>query len=323
MHVVVLGAGISGLTTALALARQGESVTVVAADASRTTSHLAAAVWFPTAVGPAGRVAGWGAETFAVLAAEAAAGAPGVVMRESMSLYRSAPARDPWTEAVADLREARPDELPPGYSHGLRYVVPLVEMPVYLPHLLLRLREAGVRTLSRRVGDLTELRDLAPDVLVNAAGLAAGPLAGDPTTYPVRGQVVRVRNPGLRLSVRDELHPGGRAYVHPRSTDCILGGTLEKDVWDTRPDEAETAAILDRCADIVPEVAGAEVLETVVGLRPGRAEVRLELDDGTPAGVPVVHNYGHGGSGVTLGWGCAAEVARLVAGLGSPGRAAR
>jgi len=53
------------------------------------------------------------------------------------------------------------------------------------------------------------------------------------------------------------------------------------------------------------------VLETVVGLRPGRAEVRVELDhDSLP--VPVIHDYGHGGSGITIGWGCAQDVAALA-----------
>jgi D-amino-acid oxidase len=99
--------------------------------------------------------------------------------------------------------------------------------------------------------------------------------------------------------------------VHPRSTDCILGGTLEVGSWDTTPDPAQTAAILERCADIAPAVAGAPVIDTVVGLRPGRPQVRLERDaDLLP--VPVVHNYGHGGAGVTIGWGCARDVAVLV-----------
>ena len=60
-----------------------------------------------------------------------------------------------------------------------------------------------------------------------------------------------------------------------------------------------------------PRLAGVEVLEHRVGLRPGRPEIRLERED--PAdGVPRVHNYGHGGSGVTLSWGCAEETLRLV-----------
>ena len=112
---------------------------------------------------------------------------------------------------------------------------------------------------------LDDVLDLEPDVVVNAAGTAAGVLVGDETVFPVRGQIVRVTNPGLRLSVRDEEHPGGRAYVHPRSEDCTLGGTLEVGSWDTEPDPGQTAAILDRCIDIAPQLAMSRVLQSVVG----------------------------------------------------------
>jgi D-amino-acid oxidase len=153
------------------------------------------------------------------------------------------------------------------------------------------------------------------DAVVSCPGLGARELAGDTAVYPVRGQLVRVANLGVAMSVRDEHHPAGRAYVHPRSGDCILGGTLDEHQWDTTPDPATARSILARCADIVPEVAGAEVIETVAGLRPGRPAVRLEED--APAGsTRVVHNYGHGGAGITLSWGCAGEVVQLLRGAG-------
>ena len=316
VRVVVVGTGMSGLCCARLLVHGGHEVTLVSADPlPLTTSYLAAAVWFPTAVGPPEAVARWGAATYDVLAAEAAAEVPGVMMRESLMLYRDDQALLPplpaWADAVGDVRPAHRDELPPGYPYGLRFVVPLVEMPLYLPHLYEAVLAAGVRHVVRRVARLDEVLDLAPEAVVNAAGMAAGALVGDETVYPVRGQIVRVTNPGLRLSVRDEEHPGGRAYVHPRTTDCILGGTLEVGSWDTEPDPAETTAILERCTDIAPQLAASRVMETVVGLRPGRPEVRLELDrDLLP--VPVIHDYGHGGAGITTGWGCAQDVAALV-----------
>jgi len=148
MRVVVVGAGMSGLACARMLLQDGHEVTVVSADPlSRTTSFLAAAVWFPTAVGPPEDVARWGADTYEVLAAEAASGVPGVVMRESLVLHRDAEQmerpRPAWMEAVGEVRPARDDELPPGYPSGQRFVVPLVEMPLYLPHLHERVLAAG------------------------------------------------------------------------------------------------------------------------------------------------------------------------------------
>jgi hypothetical protein len=68
----------------------------------------------------------------------------------------------------------------------------------------------------------------------------------------------------------------------------------------------------DHHRDIFPALKNAEIDATEpvrVGLRPfRRGGVRLEAE----AGTRIVHNYGHGGSGVTLSWGCALEVAEHV-----------
>ena len=310
--VVVVGAGVSGLTTAITLLEDGHRVRLVAADPpERTTSALAAAVWFPTHVGLSAQVSRWGAETFATLADQAAAGVPGVVMRETLALYPAAPEEQSWAAAVGGVRAADPGELPPGYQHGLRFTVPLAEMPRYLPWLHDRVRSLGGELTLRRLESLGEL-DGEADVVVNCTGLGARELVGDPTVSPVRGRIVRVVNPGLTMSVRDEHHPAGRAYVHPRSTDCILGGTIEDGEWDTTEDLAVSTSIIERCIDIVPALRGAEILEHVAGLRPGRPTVRLEEGDPLESGTRVVHDYGHGGSGITLSWGCAREVAALV-----------
>jgi D-amino-acid oxidase len=64
------------------------------------------------------------------------------------------------------------------------------------------------------------------------------------------------------------------------------------------------------CTAIDPRLRGAEILGHRVGLRPCRPEVRLEsepLDGGV-----LWHNYGHGGAGISLSWGCAAEIAASV-----------
>jgi D-amino-acid oxidase len=104
------------------------------------------------------------------------------------------------------------------------------------------------------------------------------------------------------------LDGAGPTYVVPRVDQVVVGGTFEEGTWDRTPSPDTAAAILDRAARLVPELAGARVVGHRVGLRPMRSEVRLErVGD-------VVHCYGHGGAGVTLARGCADEVAELLEG---------
>jgi D-amino-acid oxidase len=315
MRVIVLGAGVVGLATAVRLLEAGCDVKVVATGTvEATTSYVAAGVWFPTHVGPSDKVAVWGARTLEVLAGQARDGVPGVVMRESLALYREPPGRPEWTAPVGSVREATAAELPPGYPYGLRFAVPQAEMPLYLPWLMRRVRALGGEIVTRRVTALAELSEAGVDALVNCPGLGARELVGDLSVYPVRGQIVRVTNPGITMSVRDEFHPAGRAYVHPRSGDCILGGTLDEDQWDTEPDPATAEAIIARCTEIVPALADAKIIEHLAGLRPGRPEVRLESNAPAGGGPRIVHNYGHGGAGITLSWGCAEQVTSVLRG---------
>jgi len=323
----VLGSGVIGLTTALALLEASDRVRVVAdTPVEATTSHLAAGIWFPTQAGPPDRVADWSRRTYRIFAAEAATGAvPGVLMRESLMLYADGlPEITPdWAASVGAVRPATAAELPPGYRAGLRFAVPLADMPVYLPWLRRRIQDLGAELITAQVESLdgllrnslrNSLRDIGgpTDAIVNCTGLAAREVAGDPSVFPVRGQIIRVTNPGLTMSVRDVNHPAGRAYVHPRGADCILGGTLEAGRWDTTVDPATADSIRRRCLDLVPALAAATVIEHRVGLRPARPTVRLEADHRYPSGPRIVHNYGHGGSGITLSRGCAQEVVSLL-----------
>jgi D-amino-acid oxidase len=185
-------------------------------------------------------------------------------------------------------------------------------MPIYLPWLLREFVSSGGFFEQRAVRSLQEAASYG-DIVLNCTGLRARTLCGDETLVPVRGDVVRVVNPGLRVSVRDEENPKGRTYVHPRTHDCILGGTSEPGEWDTSLDPAKAAAIVERCVELAPELEGSEVLEHHVGLRPSRPDgVRLELDTAVLSGSRLIHNYGHGGAGITLSWGCAEDAAALA-----------
>ena len=311
IDAIVVGCGVIGLSTAVRLREAGISVRIVAAAPPRaTTSNVAAAVWYPYRAYPEERVLVWGSKTFEVFEELSRVPESGVRMREGLEIWRE-PVPDPWwAHAVPHpVRRCSKDELPPGYSDGHAFVAPVVEMPIYLRYLLDRFLAAGGSVEERALGSLEEAGEAR--VIVNCAGLGARDLVGDLSMAPIRGQIVRVRNPGLERFVLDEANPEGVTYIVPRSRDCILGGTAEEGEWETEPDPEVAAGILRRCAALEPRLQEAEILEHRVGLRPGRPEIRLELEV-DESGAPRVHNYGHGGSGITLSWGCAEDAYALV-----------
>ncbi len=303
--VTVVGGGVVGLTSALRLAQAGAAVRVLSADPPpRTTSAVAAALWSPYPGIPAAVVDTWAAAAYGVFAGLAAAGVPGVWMRAGRSLIRG-DEEPSWVSLVPGARVVASSV--PGVRVEVRAVVPIVEMGVYLPWLAARCVDAGVVLETATVGSLAEV---AGSVVVLAAGLRSGPFVDDTTSFPVRGQVVRVANPGLTGWLLDEESGVGLTYVVARGADVVLGGTDDEGEWDLAVDPAVETRILERCYGLMPELQGAPILSRAVGLRPGRPSVRLERLE--VEGRPVVCCYGHGGAGVTLSWGCAADVAALA-----------
>jgi D-amino-acid oxidase len=250
--VIVVGCGVIGLTAAVRMRESRLDVRIVtAALPLDTTSGVAAALWYPYKAYPEDRILSWGRRTFEVF--EELTGLPesGVRLREGVELWRR-PVPDPWWARAVPRRVRRcaEDELPPGYRVGHAFDAPVAEMPVYLDYLLRRFISAGGSVEHRVVSSLEEAGDGL--VVVNCSGLGARELVGDVSMEPIRGQIVRVRNPDLERFVLDENNPAGITYVVPRSEDCILGGTAEEGEWDTEPDLETAAGILQRCAHEFP-----------------------------------------------------------------------
>ena len=283
--VIVVGGGIIGLTAGVRLAEAGATVELWSpVGPTETVSAVAAAVWFPSRSDPDPRLVTWAGVSYREFARQAERGVPGVRMLPTINRSRSEPWWAPATPGVE--------------TH---FTAPACEMETYLPWLRERFVRAGGRPRRRKIATFDEVPG---DRVVNATGLAAGRLCGDLAVHPVRGQVVLVRNPGLTTSIRDEERG---LYIHPRSNDVVLGGTFEDGDWDLTPDPATRDEIVARCTEVVPELAGAEILGEKVGLRPARhGGPRLEREG------RIVHAYGHGGAGMTLSWGCAEEITRLV-----------
>ena len=307
--MVVVGAGVVGLSCAVRLLERGHDVAVVARDLPlETTSAVAAALWYPHRAYPFERVTAWARTTYDALGAladEVGSEDTGITLRRGTEVLRRSGPRPWWAEAVPALERAT--DLPAGWADGWRFVAPVVEMPVYLEWLRARVDELG-GTLTRMA--LPALPGSA-GVVVDASGLGGRLFGGDGSVQPVRGQVAYVEQVGLDEWWLDSGGDGtGPTYVVPRSHDIVVGGTEDEGEWDRSFDSAQGKEMLARARDLVPAIRKARVLGTRVGLRPARPTVRLELEE--LGEQRVVHCYGHGGAGVTLSWGCADEVADLV-----------
>jgi D-amino-acid oxidase len=313
-RVSIVGAGVMGLSIAHELAaRGGCEVTVVAEqDALASVSSVAAAVWFPYQSGefPSLMRLLRRARTRFEELADAEPGA-GVDLREGTLVERTAGVDRWWAEAIPRSREASAAELPPGAVAGVRAVVPVISTSHYMAWLRRKVEGLGVKFVQGTVASIDELADQSnAEAVVVAAGLGSGALLGDDSMFPIRGQIVRLANPGLTEWIVDDDFPGGMTYVVPRRGDIVCGGVAEAGSWDAEISPETERAILERATALVPELAGLPVVSRAAGLRPARPAISLERAAGYR--VPVVTCYGHGGSGVSLSWGCAEAAAELV-----------
>ncbi|MEA2268417.1 MAG: D-amino-acid oxidase [Solirubrobacteraceae bacterium] len=301
-QVLVIGGGVVGLTAAIRLREAGIAADVVARDQpERTTSAVAAALWYPYRAFPRERVAAWSARGFAVLSELAGVAGTGVRMRAGTELIPGGVVEDPWWRGAVPTFERT--------AEGYRFEAPVADMSVHLPWLVLRFESLGGTGTTAHVAGLDDALRHTP-VVVNCTGLGARELAGDPLLVPIRGQVVYVEQAGIEEWLLDQSDAERPVYVVPRERDVVLGGTAQEDDERLAPDPATAVAIHERCVAAVPALRDARILGEAVGLRPARASVRLEAE-ARPGGT-VVHCYGHGGAGVTLAWGCADDVVTLV-----------
>ena len=307
--ITILGAGVSGLTTAVLLIEAGYPVRILSREVPEmTTSAVAAAIWFPYEAEPVNMVNRWSTESYHIFQQLSDQAGTGVSMADFLVLSRPGH-NDSWKDELpsAAVRLATRAELPPGFELGYVAKVPLAETPVYLPYLLERFLSQGGQLNVQEVKEVDSLLQQG-HIVVNCTGLGARQLFGDLDVYPIRGQVVKVaKTPGVRTMVHS-LVKGQLAYIIERSGDIVLGGTDYDHNYELDISEADTERILQRCQDLEPHLGTPAILGAVAGLRPKRFAIRCERETGRN----VIHNYGHGGAGFTVSWGCAEEVLRFL-----------
>ena len=321
-NVAIIGAGVSGLTCGIVLAKHGYRTAIFANEiGQQTTSSVAAAVWFPYHVEPAGRVIPLALKTYQTLLDLARIPKSGVSVIESRQYLRSGQIEIPdWAIPLgAQLLSPAATGLSPvrdcaqhggcSFESGFSLRTPLTDTTIYLDYLATRFRKSGGEIhVNARLERLEDV-DRKFDLVINCAGIGARELVHDLDLEPHRGQVAIVpKIADLSCAIVCDDEP--LMYAIPRTNDCVFGGTNELS-HNLAADPATTSRIVAECSRVL-NIEKPRVLAERVGLRPFRKSgVRLERDR-LRDGRAVIHNYGYGGAGFTLSWGCAREVLELA-----------
>ncbi|XP_071119046.1 D-aspartate oxidase-like isoform X1 [Haliotis cracherodii] len=322
--VCVVGAGVSGLSSAVCVQRQCPEVQVtLVADkfSPDTTSDVAGGIWEPYCLGdtPEDLIKAWSTVTWDYLLGIYNSPVAGRVGCQLMSGYTLSDGDSPdpdYKDQVFGYRQLTANELEqfPLARSGSFHTSLQIDVELYLAWLLARFKCQGGRVQQRKVHSLEEMAGQY-DVVVNCTGLGSYTLVQDTALKPVRGQVLRMHAPWVKhfyLLLSPKALP---TYIFPGSRSLVVGGVAQEGDWNTDVDEADHRGILQRALSLLPSLKGVKIESDKVGLRPSRTQVRLEtqpLKMKSGITLPVVHNYGHGGAGITLHWGCAQHTARLV-----------
>jgi D-amino-acid oxidase len=309
--ITVIGAGISGLTTAIVLLEAGYEVQIFTDKLpGKTTSAVAAAIWLPYEVQPKEKVNHWSLRSYKRFETLCNRPESGVSMVDLTTLIQI---EDDawWKDALppGKIRKASAAELPEKFPLGYILIVPMIETPIYLAYMLRQFQEAG-GVITKQKADSLAPFTTDDNIVVNCAGLGSRELVQDKSMYPIQGQIVKAMpQVDAKYIVAEFTFGEARtelAYVFPRKDCLVLGGTAVKGAGSTEPDPLVSEGIVKRCQAIHPDLPLTGIKNTVVGLRPGRPEIRLEREGN------IIHNYGHGGGGFTVSWGCAEEVKSLI-----------
>ncbi len=309
-EVNIIGSGVIGLTTAVLLSKNGYKVSIYTEKTPQnTTSAVAAAIWFPYNAEPKEKVSKWSAFSYNYYQELASIPNSGVKFVPLTIIEKDI--KDCWwLDAIPNknYKKINDTDLPKGCKLGFEILVPFIESAVFLVFLERELKKIGGKIIHQKIKTFDDLDKTIP--IVNCSGLGAIELCNDTELFPVKGQIVTVAKqtniPSIIINypvnkIGDEL-----SYIVVRNNDIVLGGTAISNDFNTEPDAIISQKIIKRCKNIVPNIQNTTIIEEKVGLRPKRTRIRLENKDA------IIHNYGHGGAGFTIAWGCADAVLKLL-----------
>ncbi|CAK1542367.1 unnamed protein product [Leptosia nina] len=320
MKIIVLGAGINGITCTLKIKEKypNYDVTLIGAQFSpKTTGDGSGGLWYPYLCGttPEYLIRKWGLETYELLLKLWREGGYGISLQPIYVMYRKEPKPAPeWTKKVFGYTEFDRRQLDyfnnlfcVNYVAGNTFNTFVVNPSTLINRFEQQLDDLKVKRVQGSVKSLRNPFLSNYDVVVNCTGLGAREIVPDDRVIPIRGQILKVDAPWVFHTIQD-INTGH--YIIPNDTFCVMGGTGQTNNFSTAVDDKDTDFIVKGCYTMIPTLKSAKTLSYFVGLRPGRDEIRIEAEKIN--GKTYIHNYGHGGSGFTLFWGCGNTVLQLL-----------
>ncbi|KAI0785359.1 FAD dependent oxidoreductase [Irpex lacteus] len=295
LHVVILGAGVIGLTTAHVLSTRYPSykITVVARDLPDEAGLLSqtwASPWAGADWSPMGdydeRRYKRELKTFNTLWDLIPTGL--VRTLDSRIFFAEHIEADKlwYKDLPRDFRVLKAEELPAGHLAGISFTTVSLNPQIYLPWLYHGLRARGVHFIRRKIEAISDAAEYfnGKGVVVNATALGARSLIGvqDRDVYPIRGQTILASVPNMQQFLSYPLGGGAQAiptghatYMIPRPSPeghVLIGGTYQEGNWELAVDYDTAKGIWERAAKIAPALNDEEtkIISHNVGLRPAR-----------------------------------------------------
>jgi D-amino-acid oxidase len=267
--VLILGAGVSGLSTGILLLQKGYVVTIWAKELPpNTTSNKAAAVWYPYLCYPREKAIPWARTTFELLQNEFVnKPETGVILRTVTEMFDVMQPAPWWKDAYPGVVE-RPskEELPEGYIDAYRLESIVIDTSIYMEYLMGEFKKLGGAVTQKEVHNIQEAFTASP-VVINCTGLGSRTLFGDEKVFPVRGQMIKIKANGFTDVVVDDEGPQSLAAIIPRTHDIMLAGTAQKNNWNMEIDPADTKEILRKMAIIAPKLTNIDIISEALVFR--------------------------------------------------------
>ena len=270
-NCLVVGAGVIGLSTGIRLLEDGWDVSIWSSKFSpNTTSDVAAALWYPFLSAPVEKTDAWGSRTYDILKELSHNPDTGIVMTQTYEYFREKQPDPSWRNSVDNFQRLS-DNLPSDYVECFSFISSVIEMPIYLEWLSNKCVSLGGTLVHKTISTFVELPEDF-EIVINCTGLDAGKLVEDEEVYPIRGQILRIKSSIEEMHLDQQIPT--LAYIVPRSNDMILGGVAQQNDWDLDISEEDRDFILEKCSKLIPELKEADIIEELVGVRPGRSSVR-------------------------------------------------